>query len=160
MLKIIKIVALFFWVIAAQAQSITATGGWSYTFGTVNEAGSNLSTTAVSSALNQTIIAFSGFSKNTTFTVRAHKSDIDWNASLVLSVVRTNNGNIAGSSATISGGTTPIALTSTAQVYFSGNVGNNSGGITGINNQYQITGQTVLIPAKTYTTNVIYTISN
>ena len=60
MLKIIKIVALFFWVIAAQAQSITATGGWSYTFGTVTEAGSNLSPTAISSAINQTNIDFSG----------------------------------------------------------------------------------------------------
>ena len=160
MLKIIKIVALFFWVIAAQAQTITATGGWSYTFGTVNEAGSNLSTTAISSAINQTIIDFSGFSKNASFTVRVHKSDIDWNASLVLSVVRTSNGT-GGTSTTISGGTTPIALTSTAQVYFSGNVGNSpTRGITGINNQYQITGQTVLIPAKTYTTNVVYTISN
>lgn len=158
MLKIIKIVTLFFWVIAAQAQSITATGGWSYTFGTVNDAGSNLSTTAISSAIDQTIISFSGFPKNAIYTVRVHKSDIDWNASLVLSVVRTSNG-IGGLSSSISGGTTPFALTSTPQIYFTGDVGKGDG-FTGINNQYQITGQTVLIPAKTYTTSVVYTISN
>ncbi len=159
MLKIIKIIALFFWVIAAQAQSITAIGGWSYTFGTVNEAGSNLSATAVASNTNQTIIDFSGFSKNSTYTVRVHKSDIDWNASLVLSIRRTSNGNNGSGNDTISGGTTSFALTSTPQVYFSGNVGNGTGR-TGIPNEYTITGQTVLIPAKTYTANVVYTISN
>ena len=67
MLKIIKIVALFFWVIAAQAQSITATGGWSYTFGTVNEAGSNLSATTVASNTNQTIIDSFVFNDTTVF---------------------------------------------------------------------------------------------
>ncbi len=157
MLKIIKILALFFGVLAAQAQSITANTGWTYTFGTVNEAGSNLSTTAIASSTSQTIVAFSGFTPSSTFTVRVHKSDIDWNASLVLSIQR--SGGTGGSGSSISGGTTSFALTSTPQVYCSGNVGTGTG-FTGINNQYRITGQTVLLPAKTYTANVVYTISN
>ena len=158
MLKIIKIVTLFFGVIAAQAQSITATGAWSHTFPTVTEAGSNLSTTAATSSTNQTIISFSGFTPSSTYTVRVHKSDVAWNASLVLYIDRTSNGTGASGSS-ISGGTTSFALTGTPQVYFSGSVGTGTG-FTGINNQYRITGQTVLIPAKTYTTNVVYTISN
>jgi len=157
MLKIIKILTLFFGVLAAQAQSITATGGWSYTFGTVTEAGSNLSATAVASSTSQTVIGFSGVNGNS-YVVRVHKSDIDWNASLVLSIQRTSNGSGGGGGNSISGGTTSFALTGTPQVYFSGNPGN--GTRTGINNQYRITGQTVLIPAKTYTANVVYTISN
>lgn len=157
MLKIIKILALFFGVIAAQAQSITATGGWSYTFGNVNEAGTNLIATAVASATNQTVVAFSGFTPSSTFTVRVHKSDIDWNASLVVSIQRSGGTGASGSS--ISGGTTSFALTGSPQVYCSGNVGTGTGFID-INNQYRITGQTVLIPAKTYTANVVYTISN
>lgn len=156
MLKIIKLLALFFGVLAAQAQSITATGGWSYTFGTVTEAGSNLSTTAIASTTSQTVIGFSGMSGNS-YIVRVHKSDIDWNASLVLSIQRTSNGSGGGGGNSISGGTTSFALTGSPQVYFSGNPGN--GTRTGINNQYRITGQTVLIPAKTYTANVVYTIS-
>ncbi len=159
MLKIIKILALFFGVLAAQAQSITANTGWTYTFGTVNEAGSNLSATAIASSTSQTVIAFSGFTPNSTYTVRVHKSDIDWNASLVLSILRTSNGTGGSGGASISGGSTSFALTGTPQVYCSGNIGIGTGR-TGINNQYRITGQTVLIPAKTYTANVVYTISN
>lgn len=124
--------------------------------GTLTEAGSNYSLTQTS-ATNQTTISVSGMSTFTTYYVTIHKIDSDWNSGLALWARRSNNGT--ASSGSISGGTSFIQLSSSPQSFFTMSSGWTTSR-TNIQFQYQITGISVLIPAKTHTTTIVYTLSN
>lgn len=158
-MKKLLLISFLFNAIAVYSQSITVSSGWtaevlasSYT-----EAGSNY-TANVSSATNQSLVSISGFSFNSSYTVRIHKSDIDWNPSLTLSARRRTTGT-GGSTGTINGVTSYISLSGTPQVFYSGNVGNATGR-SNVGVQYRIGGRSLLLPAKTYQTTVVYTVSN
>lgn len=140
-------------------QTITVTQGWttSVASNTITEAGLNY-TGNVTSPNPQVYVSFSGFSSFSSYTVRVHKSDLDWNAALTLQVRRRGSGT-GGSGGSINGSSNYITLTNSPQVFYNGSVGLSSGR-TNVPVRYRISGRTVLIPAKTYTTNIIYTISN
>ncbi|MFN8431149.1 MAG: hypothetical protein U0V04_14325 [Spirosomataceae bacterium] len=156
-----KLVFIIFFLITTQSlgQTITVSSGWtaSVLASSYTEAGSNY-TANVSSATNQSLVSISGFSFNSSYTVRIHKSDIDWDSSLILSARRRTNGT-GGSTGTINGVTSYIALSNSPQVFYSGNMGNATSR-TNVAVQYRIGGRSLLLPAKTYQTTVVYTVSN
>ncbi len=143
----------------SMGQSITVSSGWSASVlaSTYTEAGSNYTAT-VSSATSQSLVSISGFPINSSYTVRIHKTDIDWNASLLLAARRRTTGT-GGSTGTILGTTSYITLSSTLQTLYYGNVGNSTGR-SNVGVQYRISGRSVLLPAKPYQTTVVYTVSN
>ena len=122
----------------------------------LTEAGANYTGTGESPA-NQTSLSFSVAILNS-YRVSVRKVDTDWNANIGLFVRRTGDGGglLSGSA----GGLTYIQLTGSNQTFFTFSTGLSLLGIGTIPVQYAINGLSVLIPAKTYTTTVIYTISN
>jgi hypothetical protein len=144
----------------ANAQFITVTGSWNPSVSNtqISEAGLNY-TGSTSSLSNQVLIrvmrSTSFFSGLLTWRVDVSKSDINWNNNLVLSNVRTGNGTFQSTffSSGISGGTTFQTITNANTPFFNGN-----GNITNIPIQFQLSGYSLLIPAGTYSTNVIYTL--
>ncbi len=155
-LKILILVLLCF---DGFSQDVSSSPGWTYSVpsNTIIEAGLNYSIVPVS-AVNQTLISLSRLKGSSTFEVMVNKVDSDWNNLLDLQVQRTGTGN-GGSGGAINGGETYISITNTPQLFFSGfnfssNVRNN------IPIQYRLNGISVLVPVKTYTTTVVYTISN
>lgn len=90
------------------------------------------------------------------WTVSAHISvSSNWDPALKVFVRRTGDGT---GGAIISGGTSYIQLTSSSQQFFSGLLGL---GVSrdNIPIQYKIEGLTVLLPVKTYSATIQYTIS-
>lgn len=155
----LKILILALICFNGYSQGISSSGDWTFSVpaNTITEAGSNYTLVPVSS-LNQTLINLSRLKGSSTFQVLVNKVDSDWNNLLDLQVQRTGTGN-GGSGGTISGGENYISITNSPQVFFSGfnfssNVRNN------IPIQYKLNGISVLLPVKTYTTTVVYTISN
>lgn len=146
---------------AAEAQvSISATGNWSYSVpvSDILEAGKNFTGT-YASASNQVLIdiakpTFLGNLLNYNWRVDVRKSDVSWNAGLKLYAKRTGNGTPYFFTGTISGGASYIELTNTNQVFFSGSRTTYS-----IPIQFQITGVSLLLPAKAYSTLVVYTVT-
>jgi hypothetical protein len=90
------------------------------------------------------------------YSVSVHQSVAsNWDSELLLSVKRTGNGTGSG---TIANGTTYIQLTTSPQTFFTGSLGL---GLSrdNIPVQYKIAGLSVMLPVKTYTTTVQYTIT-
>ncbi len=140
------------------AQTITASPGWSIAIpaSSITEAGSNYTTNATSTA-NQTLISVTS-SFLASYTVTVHRDNTNWNSALTLWVQRTGNGS-GSFFGTIAGGLSFQQVGTAAQTFFSGIIGfptNRSN----IPIQYQISGLSVLIPVKTYTTTITYTVSN
>jgi hypothetical protein len=143
----------------ARSQTISATPGWNYIVpsGTITEAGTNYSISP-ESAVNQTLISMAGFPIFETYAVTVHKSDTDWNSGLTLQVQRTGTGT-TGFFGSTNGGAAYITLTNSPQAFFNGNIGfaNTKNNVP---IQYRIQGASVLLPVKSYTTTVVYTVSN
>jgi hypothetical protein len=141
-------------------QYINTSGAWypSVASNLITDAGLNYSSSLkVQSPSNQTLISLSleGGIFNVLFNnwqVDVSRYDTKWNPNLNLEVRRTSNGSgtIFGS---ISGGTIFQEVTPNSKSFFNG-VGNYSG----IGIQYQISGLSVLIPADTYSTTVMFTL--
>jgi hypothetical protein len=159
MKPILSIIFFVLFQTIGYSQSITVTQGWTTAVAsnTITEAGLNY-TGNVTSPNPQVYVSFTGFSSFSSYTVRVHKADVDWNSALTLQVRRRGNGT-GGSGGSINGSTNYVTLTNSPQVFYNGNVGLSSGR-SSVPIQYRISGRTVLIPAKTYTTNIVYTISN
>lgn len=79
----------------------------------------------------------------------------NWDPALKISVRRTGDGT---GGAIISGGSNYIQLTSSSQVFFSGLLGLGFSR-DNIPVQYKIEGMSVLLPVKTYSTTIQYTVS-
>lgn len=122
----------------------------------LQEAGANYAG-AGESPTNQTSLSFSVAILNS-YRVSVRKVDSDWNSSIGLFVRRTGDGGglLSGSA----GGLSYIQLTGSNQTFFTFSTGLSLLGIGTIPVQYAINGLSVLLPAKTYTTTVVYTISN
>jgi hypothetical protein len=155
----LSIFLLLFYCLEADSQTISASPGWSFSVpsGTIGEAGTDYSISPASAA-NQTLISISGFSIFETYAVTVHKIDTDWNSALTLQVQRTGNGT-TGFFGSTNGGAAYISLTNSPQAFFNGNIGfaNNKNNVPV---QYRIQGASVLLPVKTYSTTVVYTVSN
>ncbi|MFK7933369.1 MAG: hypothetical protein AB8G22_07655 [Saprospiraceae bacterium] len=95
--------------------------------------------------------------KNFKFRVDVHREDIDWHPNLLLYLRRTGNGRWRGTgqaNGLLKNGTDYQLLT-TSPTYF----------LNGLKNRYDVPiqfrmeGASVLLPAKTYSTNVVYTVT-
>lgn len=141
------------------AQSLTVSPGWSVTIpaSTITEAGLNYTTTTTTSAASQSLMDITTGSQNINVFVFVQKTDVSWDPSLTLWVRRSGNGTGAGN-ATISNGTTFQQVTNTSTSFFTVFMGK-SKTYSSIPLQYEIRGLSVLIPAKTYTTTLLFTIT-
>jgi hypothetical protein len=148
------IASLYAFASSAQTISINSGTTWSIPTlsSTITKAGKNYEHIETSSA-SQTLLkvnALIGWS------ISAHLSTTsNWDSSLKLYVQRTGNGT---GIAIVSGGTTYMQLSSTPQVFFTGLL-NLLAHRDNIPIQYKIEGLSVMLPVKTYTTTVTYTIS-
>jgi hypothetical protein len=137
---------------------ITLSGSWNYNIASsaLLEAGNDFSTTTYQSATNQVLLNITNSPKpnrNFVWRIDVRKSDISWNANLILSARRTGN-SIPLSGGSITGGLAFQAITNSNQTFFSGRKS-----VSDIPIQYQITGASVLIPAQTFSTTIIYTVT-
>ncbi len=149
---------LLFFNSQVQAQlAIVVSGNWSTVLpvGSVTEAGNDFVST-YTSATNQVLLSYYRIQGNSPFGYRIdiRKNDIDWNPTLKLSARRTGEGIPLQGNTTITGGLNFLLLTNTNQTFFSGTRGRDNVPV-----QFQLTGVSVLIPAKTHTTNVVFTIT-
>lgn len=141
------------------AQSLTVSPGWSVTIpaSTITEAGLNYTTTTTTSAVSQSLMTLTSGSQNINVFVYVQKTDVSWDSSLTLWVRRSGNGTGAGNS-TITNGTTFQQVIDTQTSFFTTFMGK-SRTYSNIPLQYEIRGLSVLIPAKTYTTTLLFTIT-
>lgn len=146
---------MFFSQMTCLAQFITVSGDWITVLpvGSVTEAGSNFFST-YNSAANQTQISIDGSGKFS-FRVDVSKIDTDWSPSLKLYIRRSGDGNNGHPNSIITGGTTFFQLTAINQTFFSGERQWHN-----IPVQFQLTGVSVLVPAKTHTSTILYTITS
>lgn len=140
-----------------QIISVTVTGNWNAEAITpITEAGLDY-TSNITSASNQSLLDISSQS-NDPYTVTIQKQDTDWNSDLTVWVRRTGIGTGGNS---ISGGLNYVQLSTSAQFFFDGSIAQRAEpAVTGIPIQYEIRGLSVLIPIKSYTTTIIYTVTS
>lgn len=141
---------------AASAQTISINSGntWSVPTlsSTITKAGKNYEHIETSSA-SQTLFKVNAL---LAWSISAHLSSTsNWDSSLKLYVQRTGSGT---GIAIVTGGTTYMQLTTTPQLFFSGLL-NVLAHRDNIPVQYKIEGLSVMLPVKTYTTTITYTIS-
>lgn len=136
---------------------ITLTGNWVFSVSAtdISEAGRDFTGTHLSAA-NQVLVDIFRTQGNSPFNwkVDVRKSDVDWVPSLQLFVRRTGDGYAPNGSSSISGGITFQLLTNTNQAFFNGRRN-----YYDIPIQFQLSGVSVLLPSKTYSTTVMYTVT-
>ena len=164
MLKIIIYIFLFCLFGATNSAfsqiAIDVVGNWNYTIPTsdLSEAGLDFSGTYESAPNQVDIDVFQlNFISNFFFyrwRVDIRRADVDWHSDLDLSVRRTGNGSPFFFNGNITGGTNYQQITTSNQQFFSGTRTR-----LNIPIQYQISGVSVLLSAKTYETTIIYTVT-
>jgi len=138
---------------------IDIVGTWSYSVSEtdITEAGSDFSGTYTSAA-NQILVNIPHSNNgNFNYDVHIQKQDIDWHTDLDLYVRRTGSGNGAGNgngNGFVQLGTNYQLVTSTNQFFFKGRKKRQD-----IPIQYEIRNVSVLMPAKSYETTIIYTVT-
>lgn len=160
MKKIFFLTLCLFVINQCFTQTLIVTGGWTSTLAStsITEAGLNYPTADIASAVNQSLIEVNS-AKNTVAFVSIQKSDTSWDAGLIILALRTGIG-VGSNNFSTTGGTTPLAITNVPQRFFEVSVGSGSSKVSNIPIQYLIRGFTVLMPVRTYTTTIIYTVSN
>jgi hypothetical protein len=156
MKKILFFITLLLSAICVEAQSINAIGSWSVSVpsNTISEAGNDYNMN-LTSMTNQTILDINVPLTTTNWRVDVNKQDSFWNNSLTLWIRKTGDGiGVTGSSISPIGTIPFFQLANMGQAFFSG-VKN----YVGIPIQYEIRGLSVMIPASTYNTTVVYTIT-
>ncbi|WP_419869620.1 hypothetical protein [Chryseobacterium sp. CT-SW4] len=143
-----------------QAQTLTLTGtNWAVSVPTITEAGSNYAGT-YESATNQAVLAVSVplLLGNAKVSVR-YEANPTWNSGLVISAKRTSNGTTLCALCTITGGTAYQTVTLTDIELFRIQAVLALASYTGINIQFQLSGVSVTIPAASYQSRVVFTVS-
>ncbi|MGK6343845.1 hypothetical protein ACMGDK_16620 [Chryseobacterium sp. DT-3] len=145
----------------SKAQSVTVpVTNWNAAIPAITEAGSNYSGT-YSSPTNQASINVGLPALLGSVKVYVHyEANPTWNSSLVLSAKRTNNGSTLCVGCAISGGTNYITVPLTAVELFRISTILSVTSYTGINIQYQVSGVSVTLPAATYNSRIVFTVSN
>lgn len=157
--KITLILSLLFFC-ALRSQKITATGSsWTVTIPSITEAGSNYSG-VYESATNQILLTAEvplllGSGKVSV----SYISDPTWNSNLVLSAKRTGNGTTVCVLCSITGGSAYQAITLTDIELFRIVAVASLASYSNIPIQLQLSGVSVTIPAATYNSKIIFTIS-
>jgi len=91
---------------------------------------------------------------NYNWRIDIEKSDVDWDPSLKIFAKRTGDGSPYGWGGNINGGTSWLRIKNFSKRFFRGNRSR-----TDIPIRYKIKGISVLLPAKTYTTTIVYTVT-
>ena len=91
---------------------------------------------------------------NYNWRIDIEKSDIDWDPSLKIFAKRTGDGSPYWSGGGVTGGTSWLRIKNFSKRFFRGNKSR-----LDIPIRYKIKGISVLLPAKTYTTTIIYTVT-
>ncbi|WP_257621604.1 hypothetical protein [Chryseobacterium sp. NKUCC03_KSP] len=157
--KITSIFSLLFFC-TLRSQKITATGSsWTVTIPSITEAGSNYSG-VYESATNQILLTAEvplllGSGKVSV----SYVSDPTWNSNLVLSAKRTGNGTTVCVLCSITGGSAYQAITLTDIELFRIVAVASLASYSNIPIQLQLSGVSVTIPAATYNSKIIFTIS-
>jgi hypothetical protein len=158
-----KILLIILWLCLLNqcfAQSLTVTGGWTRTLATTNitEAGLDYATGGtLSAAVNQSTINVNSAANSVAF-IYIQKSDISWDSRFIIASLRTGSGT-GSANFSVTNGTTALTITNAPQYFFEVRPGSGTQ-VSNIPIQYTIKGFTVLMPAKTYTTTLLYTITN
>ncbi|MCT2407248.1 hypothetical protein NZD88_06805 [Chryseobacterium antibioticum] len=145
----------------SKAQSVTVpVTNWNASITAITEAGNNYTGTYASptnqASINVGLPALLGSVK-----VYVHyEANPTWNSSLILSAKRTSNGSTLCVGCSISGGTSYITVPLTAVELFRISTILSVTSYTGINIQYQVSGVSVTIPAATYNSRIVFTVSN
>ena len=159
MKKIFLFVFTIFFLNHINSQTLTVTGGWTTTLAVTNitEAGNNYPNGNLTSATNQSLMTVRSAQNSVAF-VYIQKSDTSWDSRLTISARRTGTGT-GNAGFTTTNGTTAQAVTNVPTYFFE--VRPSSGTqVSNIPIQYLITGYTVLLPVKAYTTTLLYTVTN
>ena len=144
----------------AYPQSLSVIGGWTTSIPSTNvtEAGLNYGTGSTTSATNQSLMTVNVPKSVSVARVFIQKSDTSWDSRLVISALRTGSGTGNGNFR-VTGGTTAQVIGSTPQLFFEVDPGSGNR-VQNIPLQYVISGISVLLPVKAYTTTIIYTVTN
>jgi len=139
--------------------SFNVNGAWNYRVASNLEAGSDFSGTYTSDLAQVYLSATKTKAKgNFRWNVSVHKEDNNWDASMNISARRTGSGISSGNGnggGLIQGGTNFQQLNSIPTSFFTGKKGR-----LDIPIQYQIENVSVLIPSGTYSTTVIFTMTD
>lgn len=145
-----------------QSQRTLTVGGtnWTVTIPSITEAGSNYTGT-YESATNQILLAASVPLLLGSGKVSVHyEANPTWNSNLILHARRTGNGTTACLTCSITGGTTYITVPLTTDVeLFRIQAIVALASYTNIPIQLELSGVSVTIPATTYNSRVVFTIS-
>ena len=139
------------------AQSVSGNWTSSVPSNTITEAGSDYSSNWTSLS-NQSIISLPSGVLGASYTVSVRKTDTNWNSNLSLWIHKSaDNLGLLGS-VSPAGNTSYFQLSASNQTFFTASLGILSPAT--FNAQYEIRGLSVTIPAQTYSTTVVYTISS
>jgi hypothetical protein len=157
----ISIIVLILFGTASQAQTLTVGGtNWTVPITSITEAGTNYTAT-YESAANQILLAVSVplLLGNAKISVH-YQGNPTWNNSLILSAKRTGNGTTLCVLCSISGGSSYQQITLTDVELFRIQAVLALASYSNIPIQLELTGVSVTIPAATYNSTVVFTISS
>lgn len=146
---IFLLVFSFIACVHSMAQTITSLGDWDYTVSASNlEAGKDITRTHTSS----TSQVYLSVAYDDDWVVSVRKSDVNWDDTLILQIMRTGDGYTYDGS--ISDGESWKRIRDNDRDFFEGD-----DDVYFVPLQYRIRKASVLIPADTYETSVIYTVT-
>ncbi len=153
-------------LLTGQQLNFDVTGNWNYIIpaNDIIEAGNDFSGTYASAAnqISASIYLNGGwlgfwwnYFINYSWQVEVTKLDIDWDPNILIYIRRTGNGAGYGGGNYISGGNSYMQLTNANQQFFQG-----AQARMNVPVQLQLRDISVTMPAKTYSTTIVYTITS
>ena len=149
----------------AKGQAISVSGNWLPSLTAISTAGSDYSPSSLNSAANQTLITASSLGSllvAKSYRISVSRTNTNWHNNLVLTARRTGAGTPSLLSAvSASGGTTAQTITNISTAFFTINVSFLSLGGISLSNipiEYSLSGISVILPVKTYSATITYTI--
>ncbi len=138
------------------SQTINVTGNWDYAISTSNITEAGLDFTGVYTSDRGQVLIDVKSNGNNNWYVYVRKMDVHWHDDLRIKVKRNGNGNGGGNGSKINGGTDQyIRIKDTDRLFFSGKKNRSN-----IPIRFRMRKVSVLIPADTYQTTIIYTITD
>ena len=146
---ILLLVISFICCVHSMAQTVISYGDWDYTVSTSNlEAGKDITGTHTSS----TSQVYLSVAYDDDWVISVKKSDVNWDDTLILQIIRTGDGYTYGS---ISDGESWKRIKDNDRDFFEGD-----DYVYFVPLQYRIRKASVIIPADTYETSVIFTVTD
>jgi hypothetical protein len=136
--------------------NIDVAGSWAYSIPATNIADAGLDFTGTyTSGANQVLLSiYNSGGNNYRYRVDVRRSDISWKSKIKVWGRRTGDGIPSNGGARVWGGQSYKKITKSNKVFFQGKKDSSD-----IPIQYQLRNISVLIPAKSYSTTIIYTVT-